>query len=31
MVSYHQKTYTGLQQKHLKTLEERNHASTDER
>jgi len=30
MVSYHQKTHTGLQHKHLKTLEERNHASTNE-
>jgi hypothetical protein len=30
MASYHQKTQTGLQHKHLKTLEERNHASTNE-
>ena len=30
MVSYHQKTHRGLQHKHLKTLVERNHASTNE-
>jgi hypothetical protein len=30
MVSSHQKTYSGLQHKHLKTQEERNHASTHE-